>query len=201
MSESPSLDAGSRSPAARRVLLPVSSTASSAFPRKPWVGFRICPTNHDFSQGGISRLQIFRNVPASKFAHPPWSFLPLRLLPQGSWGFYVRAYCASLPPHTPDMLTVRIQAIGGTGTFTLPDFQPCRLLIPCSGDFAPGRGGLRQLLGVSLSPCCRFHPAEVGMPHRSDFGIPCYLRPPMTGSALGSCIFEATSAFTVVTAR
>src|SRR5262245_20266345 len=30
------------------------------------------------------------------------------------------------PP--PDMLTVRIQAIDGTGTFTLPDFQPCRLL-------------------------------------------------------------------------
>jgi len=26
------------------------------------------------------------------------------------------------------MLTVRIQAIDGTGTFTLPDFQPCRLL-------------------------------------------------------------------------
>ena len=31
----------------------------------------------------------------------------------------------------------------------------------CSGDFAPGRGGLLQLLGMSLSPCCRFHPAEV----------------------------------------
>src|SRR4029077_11100986 len=28
------------------------------------------------------------------------------------------------------MLTVRIQAIDGAGTFTLPDFQPCRLLIP-----------------------------------------------------------------------
>src|SRR5215469_1410483 len=54
-----------------RVLSPVTSTVSSAFPRKPWVGFRICPTNHDFSQGGISRLQIFRNVPASKFARPP----------------------------------------------------------------------------------------------------------------------------------
>src|SRR5258705_7338687 len=26
------------------------------------------------------------------------------------------------------MLTVRIQAIDGTGTCTLPDFQPCRLL-------------------------------------------------------------------------
>src|SRR5215468_5262746 len=36
----------------------------------------------------------------------------------------------------------------------------------------PGRGGLRQLLGVSLSPCCRFHPAEVEVPHQSDFGTP-----------------------------
>src|ERR1700687_2989943 len=33
--------------------------------------------------------------------------------------------------------------------------------LPCSGDFSPGRGGLLQLLGMSLSPCCRFHPTEV----------------------------------------
>src|SRR6266481_5718876 len=31
--------------------------------------------------------------------------------------------------------------------------------LPCSGDFSPGRGGLLQLLGMSLPPC--FHPAEV----------------------------------------
>src|ERR1700752_2925949 len=73
--------------------------------------------------------------------------------------------------------------------------------LPCSGDFSPGRGGLRQLLGVSLSPCCRFHPAEVKMPHRSDFGTPCCLRPTEAGSALGPSPFEATSAFTFVTAR
>src|SRR6202030_871339 len=33
--------------------------------------------------------------------------------------------------------------------------------LPCSGDFSPGRGGLLQLLGMSLPPCCRFHPAEI----------------------------------------
>jgi hypothetical protein len=38
-SESLSLDAGSPTPAVHRVLSPVSSTASSAFPRKSWVGF------------------------------------------------------------------------------------------------------------------------------------------------------------------
>ena len=39
---------------------------------------------------------------------------------------------------------------------------------------------------MSSSPCCRFHPAEVAMPHRSDFGTPFCLRPPEAGSALGS---------------
>src|SRR5262249_13777092 len=62
--------------------------------------------------------------------------------------------------------------------------------LPCSGDFAPGRGGLRQFLGMSLSPCCRFHPAEMGVPRRSDFGIPCCLHPTVAGSALGSLHFR-----------
>ena len=37
---------------------------------------------------------------------PPRSFLPLRLQPQGSQSFYVRAERASLPPHAPNMLAV-----------------------------------------------------------------------------------------------
>ena len=62
--------------------------------------------------------------------------------------------------------------------------------LPCSGDFAPGRGGLLQLLSMSLSPCCRFHPAEVEQPRRSDFGCPCCLRPTVAGSALGATHFR-----------
>src|SRR5450755_497666 len=31
----------------------------------------------------------------------------------------------------------------------------------CSADFATGRGGLLQLLGASLSSCCRYRPARV----------------------------------------
>jgi hypothetical protein len=53
ISESLSLDAGSLTPAAHRARSPVSSTVSSAFPRKPWVGCRICPANDDFSQGSF----------------------------------------------------------------------------------------------------------------------------------------------------
>ena len=139
--------------------------------------FTVVDSHHLLLAGLTGALQIFPNVPASKFAHPPDRSYRCEYPPQGSRGFYIRAYCALLPPHTPDMLTVRTQAIDGTGTFTLPDFQPCRLLIPCSGDFAPGRGGLRQVLGVSSSPCCRFHPAEMETPRRSDFDAPCCLRP------------------------
>src|SRR6195256_1161422 len=69
---------------------------------------------------------------------PPRSFLPLRILPQGSRGFYVRAYRA--PPHAPDMLTVRIQVIDGTGTFTLSDSQPCRLLLCLQSRLLSGSG-------------------------------------------------------------
>src|SRR4029434_6269961 len=80
----------------------------------------------------ISGRQIFLYVQASKFVLPPRSSLPLRILPQGSRGFYVRAKRASLPLHAPNMLAVRIQAIDGAGTFTLPDSRPCRLLPPWS---------------------------------------------------------------------
>ena len=50
------------------------------------------------------------------------------VLPQGSRDFYFRAERASLPPHAPDMLSVRIQAIDGKRTFTFLDSRPCRLL-------------------------------------------------------------------------
>ena len=59
ISENLSLDAGSPTPAVHRVLSPVSSTA------------RVCSANYDFSQARVSRMQIFLDVPASKFALPP----------------------------------------------------------------------------------------------------------------------------------
>ena len=40
-------------------------------PRESGSAFRVYPTNYDFSQDRFSRTQIFRNVPASKFARPP----------------------------------------------------------------------------------------------------------------------------------
>ena len=72
ISENLSLDAGSRTPAVHRVLSPVSSTMSSAFPKQRMGRLpAFCPTNNDFSQARVSRMQIFLDVPASKFALPP----------------------------------------------------------------------------------------------------------------------------------
>ena len=127
ISESPSLDAGSSSPAVHRVLLPVSSTVSSAFPKQR-VG-RL-PA---FVLRTTSRRPVFRGCRYFVMFRPPSLLTPQIVptaanTPQGSRGFYIRAHRALLPPHAPDMLTARIQAIDGTGTFTLPDFQPCRLL-------------------------------------------------------------------------
>ena len=129
ISESPSLDAGSRSPAVHRVLSPVSSTVSSAFPKQR-VG-RL-PA---FVLRTTSRRPVFRGCRYFVMFRPPSLLTPQIVptaanTPQGSRGFYIRAHRALLPPHAPDMLTARIQAIDGTGTFTLPDFQPCRLLTP-----------------------------------------------------------------------
>jgi hypothetical protein len=72
ISENLSLDAGSPTPAVHRVLSPVSSTVSSAFPtgkvgRLSASVLRITTSRRPL----FSRLQIFRDVPASKFARPP----------------------------------------------------------------------------------------------------------------------------------
>src|SRR5215468_5306886 len=80
-----------------------------------------------------SRRPVFRGCRYSFMFRPPSLLTPqivptAAILPQGSRGFYVRAYRALLPPHAPDMLTVRRQVIDGTGTCTLLDSQPCRLL-------------------------------------------------------------------------
>src|SRR4029077_1203535 len=105
-------------------------------PSEEWVGFpRFVPRIR------TSRRPVFRGCRYSLMFRPPSLLSPqivptAAILPQGSRGFYVRAYRALLPPHAPDMLTVRIQVIDGTGTFTLSDSQPCRLLTSLHGRYS-----------------------------------------------------------------
>jgi len=127
------------------VHLPVSSFVSSAFP-KSRVG-RL-PASNPRTRLFADRLFEAADIPLCsglRICSPPRSFPPLRIQPQGGRGFDIRAERASLPPHAPDLLTVRIRAIDGTRTFTSQDSQPCRLLptscrfIPahCNGDISP----------------------------------------------------------------
>ena len=81
-----------------------------------------------FFTGRLSRLQLFRDVQASKFARLPDRSYRSTCALLGSRGLYIRAERASLPSHASDMLSARLQAIGGTRTFTSQDSQPCRLL-------------------------------------------------------------------------
>src|SRR5262245_50651956 len=66
----------------------------------------------------------------------------------------------------------------------------------------PGRERLHQPMNASLSPFCRLPPRRGGNGASVRFRHPMLpSRPSGAGSALGSRPFEATFAFTVVTAR
>ena len=109
--------------------------------------------------GGVFEAADISLCSGLRVCSSPRSFLPLRNVPQGSRDFYIRAERASLPLHAPDMLAVRIQAIDGTGTFTLLNSQPCRPLPSPSPQTA--RPGSREL------------PVDPDCDHR--WGFPCCL--------------------------
>src|SRR6516165_3258776 len=127
------LDAGSPTPAVHRVLSPVSSTMSSAFPRGKVGRLPAAIPLETTSCRGIFEVADISLCSGLQVCSPPRSSLPLRILPQGSRGFYVRAECGSLPPRASDMLTARRQAIGGTGTCTPLDCG----LVGCSSPLSP----------------------------------------------------------------
>jgi hypothetical protein len=72
---------------------------------------------------------------------------------------------------------------------------------PCSADFAAGRGGLLQLLSMSLPSCCRYHPARASRRFSQPATIHAAFTLQLGVRPLGLLTFEATSAFTFVTAR
>ena len=129
------LDAGSPTPAVHRVLSPVSSTMSSAFPKGKVGRLPAAIPLETTSCGGTFEVADISLCSGLQVCSPPRSSLPLRILPQGSRGFYVRAERGSLPPRASDMLTARRQAIGGTGTCTPLDCG----LVGCSFPWADFR--------------------------------------------------------------
>src|SRR6516162_6249275 len=147
ISDSLFLDAGSPTPAVHRVLSPVSSTMSSAFPRGKVGRLPAIIPLETTSCGGIFEVADISLCSGLQVCSPPISSLPLRILPQGSRGFYVRAKRGSLPPRASDMLTARRQAIGGTGTCTPLDCG----LVGYSFPRSPLTVGSRT--GASLGRC------------------------------------------------
>ena len=106
------------------LVLPQSHRPS---PTKKGSASRFLPRTRLFT-GRLARLQLFRYVQASQFARLPDRSYRCKFSSQGSRDFYIRAERASLPSHASDLLPARLQAIGGTRTFTSQDSQPCRLL-------------------------------------------------------------------------
>src|SRR5215831_19677500 len=94
-----SSDAWTPTTVADRVLSPVSSPVTSAFPKFPMGRLNHKVPLNDFRAGGITRLQSFDDLQASEFAAT--QVVPTagnQLGCQGGRGVYVRAERGSLPP-------------------------------------------------------------------------------------------------------
>jgi hypothetical protein len=96
-------------------------------PSFDWVSFPL-PSANTIFRGSAFEAAAISLCSGLRVCSPPRSFLPLQVPLQGSRGFYIRAERASLPSHASDMLSARLQAIGGARTFISQDSQPCRLL-------------------------------------------------------------------------
>src|SRR3984893_12780544 len=79
-------------------------------------------------------------------------------LPPFCWNCYKQQ--GSLAPRT---LLLFIATMSPSETLSpSTDFLGAPVIrLPCSADFATGRGGFLQLLSASLPSCCRFYPARV----------------------------------------
>jgi hypothetical protein len=113
------------------------------------VGFPASFREYDFHRSAYeaAAISLCSGLP---FCSPPRSFLPLQVSLQGSRGFYIRADRASLPSHASDMLSARLQAIGGTRTFTSQDSQPCRLLTNDADVSSVPLSGAREVFQLLL---------------------------------------------------
>jgi len=116
ISENLSLDAWTCTPVLPLVHLPVSSQRASAFAMSEVARQITGYPYSDFCTGGLTGLQSFDDLQASRFArHSGRSHHRRPFVPRGSRGFYVRAEYGLLPPRTSDMLAVRIGQLTAWG--------------------------------------------------------------------------------------
>jgi hypothetical protein len=79
--------------------------------------------------------------------------------------------------------------------------------LPCSADFATGRGGFLQLLSVSLPSCCRSHPARVARRFsqfatiHAAFALRLRARPPGKHFRGHLCVYFITAQWLAITPR
>src|SRR5262249_10446532 len=129
ISESLSLDAGSRSPAVHRVLSPVSSTVSSAFPTG-----KTGRLSASIPRITTSRRTVFRGCRYFVMFRPP-SLLAPQIVPTaantaaGQPGLLRPGISCFVTSARTGYTNCPIQVIDSTGTFTLLDSRPCRLLL------------------------------------------------------------------------
>ncbi len=111
ISASPSLDDWTCTAAARWVLVPVSSPATSAFPAtSERVGTNKIPLSN-FRADVYFAAVVISYVQSSRFACPPDCSHRHGSTPRGGQGVYVRAEHVSLPSHASDMLAVRTRQL------------------------------------------------------------------------------------------
>ena len=123
------LDAGSPTPAVHRVLSPVSSTVSSAFPTG-----KVSRLSASIPRRTTSRRTVFRGCRYFVMFRPP-SLLAPQIVPTaantaaGQLGLLRPGISCFVTSARTGYTNCPIQVIDSTGTFTLSDSRPCRLLL------------------------------------------------------------------------
>ena len=113
-----SLRVWTHTPASPKVLTPVSSLRTLAFPKKG-LGRRLATISTATSvEPIISKLQSFTNVQTHKFARLTGSSYPHLFLCRAAETFTSAHITVGYLPRAADILTVQIRAIDGKGTFT-----------------------------------------------------------------------------------
>src|SRR5262249_52161430 len=133
ISASPSQDAWAPTTTVCRLRLPVTSPATSAFPKRAIGRRTVTFRSSDFTAEGIFEVAAIPLCSGLSVCSPPWSLPPCKISYRADGDFYVRARHASFPPHAPDMLAVRHRQLTARGLSP----RQTRSLVGCSALSSP----------------------------------------------------------------